>query len=587
MVAPAVALGLGSAASGIASGFFGNSAAEDAAKQQERARIEAERAAAFSGTLDDTQVFLPGGGGATFESGAKGKGQLFDTGAKTGKFNILVDAAGNLFTTRKGRSPKPMNRKATINPDGSISLPGSIGRVRGAPTGPLPGLAEASQNANPSASVSLGDLDPVRSGFVGSVAPALAAGSGIIDTQLDPGQFAPGGFGAAGGFAPGTSPAFSNLAAADAAATQAAGILPDPAALQAAQDFATATGQQLPPQVLASLQAAQSQGGQVAGAGAAQFAAGPNQFAQPQIEGFLNAADIARGEATQGFQNVAQARTDLLRQQAAPAQQRLIDQISQSAFLKGQLGTAGGREALRGAVEQIGQQDLGFQLAGQDLATQERAAAAQRATQFGGAATGFAGQGVAQQQAGIAGFGAGTGAAVDAAGQQFQQGFDINQVANARANEQFAREQALFGARAGISDTISSRAQERFGRAGATFDAFRGAQDLSFQQQLAQSEQFLNQLRANQAGAISERDAAFGRGVTGANAALALNQEARNLLQTPLAVSTAIGNQRLGAATNVNAANVAQISNPQTNNAFANAFGGLSQALGKAALGKI
>ena len=572
MVFPTGAV-IGAAAS-IGGALLGNSSAKKAAKDQKRATARAAANSQFAGTLQDFSSSGPGGASSSFSAGGRGSGELVSTGGRYNKAEVFTDGGGNLYTrNRKSGVKTPLNQKATINADGSIKLPSGGGFSPNYNKNPT-GFKTMQEGFAGGASVDLGDLDAVRNQFVEGIAGNVAAGGGTVDTQINPSQFQSQGFGQAGGFAPGNAQ-FDQVAQASQFADQAGNVLPDSSGMLAANQAANQAGAQLPTGQEAQRQGFIDQGSQLGATGASQFAAGPNQFAQPQIEGFLNAADIARGEATEGFQNVANDRTALLRQQAQPGQDRLIDKVAQSAFGRGQLGSAGGREALRTATDQIGQQDLGFQLAGQDLATNERAAAAQRASGFGQTAQGLAGQGTSQQQVGAQGFGQGVASGQSVFGQNAQ----LSDMANQRGQQAFGRAGEMFGANSAISNQLNQRGQERFNRAGSQFAQGQTSQSNAFAQQQAERQSQIDLMRGNIAGNIGERDSAFQRGIAGSNAALGFNNEARSMTAQNLAFSQAMGNQALGAGGTTAAIQTAGINNIKPNNVMANALSSAGNAL--------
>jgi hypothetical protein len=83
---------------------------------------------------------------------------------------------------------------------------------------------------------------------------------------------------------------------------------------------------------------------------------------------FGQAQNIA-GQSTQGLSDNY---LSLLRQQAAPQDQRNMDMLANSAFNSGQLGGPGGRQALQDFGTSLGQADIGRQMAAQNLGLQQQ-----------------------------------------------------------------------------------------------------------------------------------------------------------------------------------------------------------------------
>lgn len=79
------------------------------------------------------------------------------------------------------------------------------------------------------------------------------------------------------------------------------------------------------------------------------------------------------GQQAQGLfdlSGLTNSRLEMLRQQAAPYEQRQMDMVANSAFARGQLGGPGGRLALSNFGDSLARADLGRQMAAQDLGVQ-------------------------------------------------------------------------------------------------------------------------------------------------------------------------------------------------------------------------
>lgn len=153
------------------------------------------------------------------------------------------------------------------------------------------------------------------------------------------------------------------------------------------------------------------------------------------------------GAAPQSYQDVAASRLALLREQAAPFEERAQNSLTQKLFSMGQLGpnsTAGNRN-IEAFSRGLAQADTARQLDAQNLAEglygRDLSAALQ---QQGYGANLFAG-GVGNYLAGLGQAGSLGGQALGAYGSLADLGFGMNQLAYSRAGDRLSRTSQLFG----------------------------------------------------------------------------------------------------------------------------------------------
>lgn len=134
-------------------------------------------------------------------------------------------------------------------------------------------------------------------------------------------------------------------------------------------------------------------------------AMGPNPFAGLQSQ-FQNASQQSL-QSLGSFdpQTAAAQYTSLLRGQAQPENQRAVDSTVQNLFNRGRLGSSGGAEVLGRLAEAQNQQDLGFQLAGQQYGGAEQNRVAGLAQALGSQAGAFGNFGLQNQAQGMNTFG--------------------------------------------------------------------------------------------------------------------------------------------------------------------------------------
>ena len=138
----------------------------------------------------------------------------------------------------------------------------------------------------------------------------------------------------------------------------------------------------------------------------------------------------ARSLATAGLDPsvLGQQRLDILRQQAAPFEQRAFNNLQTNLFNTGRLGTTGGGLQTEAFARGLGQADLGRQLAAQDFGFQQQNAAAARAGQF------------TNQLQGLRGF-------EDALlGSTFDRALTLDSAQSQRALQRFGLAQSIFNA---------------------------------------------------------------------------------------------------------------------------------------------
>lgn len=123
---------------------------------------------------------------------------------------------------------------------------------------------------------------------------------------------------------------------------------------------------------------------------ALQGAMNPNQIST-NIGDQFSQASLGMLGALGSFnpQDAASSYTNNLRAQALPEQQRAVNSTIQNLFNSGRLGSTGGANVLGRLAEAQNQQDLGFQLAGQQYGGQEQSRLAGLAQNFGMAGTGI------------------------------------------------------------------------------------------------------------------------------------------------------------------------------------------------------
>lgn len=196
----------------------------------------------------------------------------------------------------------------------------------------------------------------------------------------------------------------------------------------------------LPNQSLyAGADAALGQYGNLFGNLAQQSAQNPYALQQMQLgQNFM-------GAAPRSYQDVASSRLGLLREQAAPFEERAANSLQNTLFSQGRLGSTGGGRDIEAFARGLGQADTARQLDAQTMAEglygrdQQYAAQQQAmgANLFSGGANNWM-QGLGQ--AGQLGqLGAGM------AGQRYDLGMNWNQAGYTRANDRMARAAQMFG----------------------------------------------------------------------------------------------------------------------------------------------
>ena len=140
-----------------------------------------------------------------------------------------------------------------------------------------------------------------------------------------------------------------------------------------------------------------------------------------------------------------QQQLDIMRQAAAPQQNRQIQDLENRLFSRGMLGSTGGAEQFRTVLEEQNQQDLGFQLAASGEALAQQQFLGNLGLGQIGQGSGFLGMGLDQfnqafgQAQGMIPIGAGL------EGQGFSQGLQALQQNQGAALQNLAAQQGLFG----------------------------------------------------------------------------------------------------------------------------------------------
>ena len=116
----------------------------------------------------------------------------------------------------------------------------------------------------------------------------------------------------------------------------------------------------------------------------------------PAIAAGQTGLERAVGASEQGLQALAQGKTELLKGMLAPEQERRRKEMEARLLAQGRLGSTGGAEQQAALERAIGQQELQAQLAGLDLAQQER----QQQFEMGMGLAGYGG-GLATREAGF------------------------------------------------------------------------------------------------------------------------------------------------------------------------------------------
>ena len=126
----------------------------------------------------------------------------------------------------------------------------------------------------------------------------------------------------------------------------------------------------------------------------------------PAIDAATQGIEQAQGASQADLQALAQGKTELLQGMLSPEQERQRKALEARLLAQGRLGSTGGAEQQAALERAIGQQNLQAQLAGLDLAQQERLFQYQSgmglAELGSGLATREAGYGLEQQQLDLA-----------------------------------------------------------------------------------------------------------------------------------------------------------------------------------------
>lgn len=212
------------------------------------------------------------------------------------------------------------------------------------------------------------------------------------------------------------------------------------------------------------------------------------------------------GSAPQSYQDVFDQRLGLLREQAAPFEQRASDSMFNRLFSQGRLGSTGGGRDIEAFARGLGQADTTRQLDAMNLSEALYGRDLSAALQNRSIGSGLMGSGLQ--------------GLISAPGQQISNAYNMFGLSGNLAGQQ-------YGAAQGYNELVNSRAQQRMSNAMGLFGFGAGINADSLKQGLglqdAQSSLFANLQNTGQAGHAS------GMGVAGAGGS------------TPPAWQTALG----------------------------------------------
>jgi hypothetical protein len=151
------------------------------------------------------------------------------------------------------------------------------------------------------------------------------------------------------------------------------------------------------------------------------------------------------GSQAQSYDQVAADRLGLLREQAAPFEQRATDSLFGRMFSQGRMGSTGGGRDIESFARGLGQADTSRQLESQTFAEQLYGRDLNAALQRQGMGANMFGAGVGNYLQGLQGAGQLGGMAFDALGSTLGTATGYNQLGYSRAADRMARAEGLFG----------------------------------------------------------------------------------------------------------------------------------------------
>lgn len=151
------------------------------------------------------------------------------------------------------------------------------------------------------------------------------------------------------------------------------------------------------------------------------------------------------GAQAQDYSGVMQDRLGLLRQQAAPFEERALNSLATSAFGRGRLGSTGGGRDLEAFGRGLSQADTSRQLDAMGFAEQLYGRDQANATALRGMGANMFGGGVGNYLQGLNASGQFGQLGMGALGGMYDLGMNWNQAGYTRANERLARTSDMFG----------------------------------------------------------------------------------------------------------------------------------------------